>query len=182
MVERNLAASLSGKIISKIDAGITVRIIYRDLATISGFGLTADIGALYQPYKFARLGLVITDITSGFIRYSGGNTESVLPTVKPGLLLVHKYKDFTGRFAVSGDIKFEGIKSAAQYWLGELSLDTHYGMEVSYKEMVFGRLGFDIGNFTARVGLDIHRITLDLAYLHNSYLDETFRISGGYRF
>jgi hypothetical protein len=177
-----LAASLSGRIMRKIDAGVTVRIIYRDLATISGYGLTADIGALYQPLEFARFGLVVTDITSGFIRYSGGNTESVLPTVKPGVMLVHQYKDFTGRFVMSGDIKFEGIKSAAQYWLGELSLDTHFGTEVSYREMVFGRMGFDIGNFTAGVGMDIRRITVDLAYLHNSYLDETFRISGGYRF
>jgi len=177
-----LAASFAGRILNKIDAGVTVRIIYRDLATISGYGLTADIGALYQPFDFARFGLMVTDLTSGFIRYSGGTTESVLPTVKPGVLLIHKYQDFTGRFVASGDIKFEGIKTAAQYWLGELSLDTHFGGELSYKEMVFGRLGFDIGNFTAGVGMDINRITVDLAYLHNSYLDETFRISGGYRF
>ncbi len=177
-----LAASLSGKVLSNIDAGVTVRIIYRDLATISGFGLTADIGALYKPYDFARLGLMVTDITSGFIRYSGGNTESVAPTVKPGLMLIRKYRDFTGRFVASGDIKFEGIKTAAQYWVGEISLDTHFGGEISYKEMIFGRLGFDIGNFTAGVGLDVRRITIDLAYLHNSYLDETFRVSGGYRF
>ena len=177
-----LAASFAGRILNKIDAGVTVRIIYRDLATISGYGLTADIGALYQPFEFARFGLMVTDLTSGFIRYSGGTTESVLPTVKPGVMLIRKYKDFTGRFVASGDIKFEGIKAAAQYWLGELSLDTHFGGELSYKEMLFGRLGFDIGNFTAGVGMDINRITIDLAYLHNSYFDETFRISGGYRF
>jgi len=177
-----LAASFAGRILNKIDAGVTVRIIYRDLATISGYGLTADIGALYQPFEFARLGLMVTDLTSGFIRYSGGTTESVLPTVKPGLMLVRRYKDFTGRFVASGDIKFEGIKEAAQYWLGELSLDTHFGGELSYKEMLFGRMGFDIGNFTAGVGMDINRITVDLAYLHNSYFDETFRISGGYWF
>jgi hypothetical protein len=31
-----LAASFAGRILNKIDAGVTVRIIYRDLATISG--------------------------------------------------------------------------------------------------------------------------------------------------
>jgi hypothetical protein len=176
------AGSLSGKFKNKIDIGVTARIIYRDVATFSGYGLTADVGALYEPYKFARVGLVVTDVVSGFIRYSGGNTESIIPTVKPGILVWHDYRDFRGRFVMSGDIKFEGIKEAAQYWVGDISLDTHFGLEISYKEMAFGRVGFDIGNFTGGVGIDINKIKIDLAYLHNSFFDETFRISAGYSF
>jgi len=177
-----LAASAAGKIRDRIDFGVTVRIIYRDMPSLTGYGLTADIGALYDVHPNARLGLVVTDLFSGFIRYSGGTTESILPTVKPGVLLYHTVSDFTWRLAASGDIKFEGIQSAAQYWAGEFSLDTHYGLELSYREMIFGRAGFDIGNFTGGVGVDINRITIDLAYLHNDYLDETFRVSAGYSF
>ena len=176
------AVSAAGKINERIDVGITVRMIYRDMPNITGYGLTADIGALYDIHPKARLGLMVTDLFSGFIRYSGGTTESILPTVKPGLLLHHAISDFTGRLAVSGDIKFEGIQSAAQYWAGKISLDMHYGLELSYREMIFGRAGFDIGNFTGGVGVDINRITIDLAYLHNDYLDETFRVSAGYSF
>nr|MBN2278705.1 PorV/PorQ family protein [candidate division Zixibacteria bacterium] len=177
-----LAGSLAGRIIDKFEVGLTARIIYRDLGTVTGYGLTVDIGGLYQIKKYARIGLMVTDLTSGFIRYSGGNTESILPTVKPGLLLTHSYRDFTGRLAFSGDIKFEGIHEAAQFWMGEISLDTHWGAELSYREMLFGRAGFDIGNFTGGIGIDIRRIKIDLAYLHNSELDETFRISAGYSF
>ena len=176
------AGSLSGRIRDRFDVGVTVRIIYRDLGTISGYGLTADVGALYQPYDFVQLGLMVTDLTSGFIRYSGGHTESILPTMKPGVMITHNIKDFAGRLAASGDIKFEGIMSAAQYWVGEISLDTHFGIEIGYKEMLFGRAGFDIGDFTGGVGIDIRRIKVDLAYLHNSDLDETFRVSAGYQF
>ncbi|PKK82128.1 MAG: hypothetical protein CVT49_15370 [candidate division Zixibacteria bacterium HGW-Zixibacteria-1] len=177
-----LAGSLAGKIRDRFDVGVTVKIIYRDLGTFSGYGLTADVGGLYEPYDFARIGLVVTDITSGFIRYEGGTTESILPTVRPGLLLHHTIDDFTGRMVMSGDVKFEGIKQGAQYWMGELSLDTHFGWELSYREMVFGRAGFDIGNFTGGIGIDIRNIKVDLAYLHNSKFDETFRISAGYSF
>jgi hypothetical protein len=177
-----LAGSLSGKIKKSIDFGVTGKIIYRDLGTLSGYGLTFDAGALYQLHRKIQLGLVVTDITSGFIRYSGGQTESILPTVKPGVLISHSYKNFTGRLGLSGDIKFEGIKYGAQFWMGEISLDTHVGMELGYREMVFGRFGWDIGNFTAGLGFDIKRIKIDMAYLHNSFLDETFRISGGYQF
>ncbi|MFH2035664.1 MAG: hypothetical protein ABIJ45_04620 [Candidatus Zixiibacteriota bacterium] len=177
-----LAGSLSGKIKDKIDVGLTVKIIYRDVVDVNGYGLSADIGALYQPYDFARVGLVITDFTSGIIRYSNGNTESIVPTVKPGLLLMHTIKDFTGQLAMSGDFKFEGIKYGAEYWMGDISLDTHYGFEIGWRNMLFGRIGSDIGNFTAGFGINIKNANVNLAYLHNSNFDETFRISAGYMF
>ncbi len=182
------SAAVSGKLWGKVDFGLTGKIIYRDLGTESGYGLTMDAGALYQLYPFARLGVTVTDITSGFIRYSGdtfdsgANTESIYPAIKPGLLLEHAISDFTGRFAMSGDIRFEGIKYGAQYWSGEVSLDTHYGWEIGWREMVFGRAGFDIGRFTVGGGIDIRNITVDFAYLHDDALDETFRVSAGYRF
>jgi hypothetical protein len=190
-------ASVSGQIASTVDFGLTGKIIYRDIGAESGYGLTVDAGALYQATSYARLGLMITDITTGFIRYSGkselfdadgnpversANTESIYPAVKPGLMLEYGYSDFTGRFMASGDIRFEGIKYAAQFWQKDISLDTHWGWELSYKEMVFGRAGFDIGRFTAGGGIDIRKITVDFAYLHHDALDETFRVSAGYRF
>ena len=192
-----LAASVSGKIKEKIDFGINAKIIYRDIGTESGQGLTLDAGAIYQLNSFARVGLIITDITSGFIRYGGGSTietsdstsfettsstESIFPTVKPAVMFEKFHKDWSARLAMSGDIKFEGLKSAAQYWLGEISLDSHYGMEIGYKEMVFGRAGFDIGRFTAGGGVDVKNITVDFAYLHDDEFDATFRVSAGYRF
>ncbi|MGH8016050.1 MAG: hypothetical protein ACREBV_07665, partial [Candidatus Zixiibacteriota bacterium] len=192
-----LAASVSGKIKEKIDFGLTTKIIYRDIGTESGQGLTLDAGALYQLNSLVRLGLMITDITSGFIRYGGGSTietsdstsfvtesstESIYPTVKPAIMLEKHHKNWTGRLAASGDVKFEGLKSAAQYWMGGMSLDTHYGLEIGYKELVFGRAGFDIGRFTAGGGVDVKNITVDFAYLHDDAFDATFRVSAGYRF
>lgn len=183
-----LAAALAGRLTSRLDFGVTAKIIYRDIGTESGKGLTADAGLLYRLHRNIDLGLMVTDITTGFIRYSGetfdsgSNTESIYPTVKPGFTAKYSHADFTGRFLASADIKFEGIRSAAQYWQGKLSLDTHWGWELAYKEMVFGRAGFDIGRFTAGGGIDIRRITVDFAYLHHDDLDETFRVSAGYQF
>jgi len=181
------AGAVAGRINSTIDYGLTARIIYRDLATESGVGLSVDAGLLWRAKPYANIGLMVTDITTGFIHHSGktfgtANTESIYPTVKPGLMLTHNNREFTGRFLMSGDIKFESIKNEAQYWSGPLSLDMHYGLEVGYRELLFGRVGFDIGRFTAGVGLSIRNLTFDFAYLHSDRLDETFRISAGYRF
>ncbi len=183
-----LAAALSGKIKEKVDVGVTAKIIYRDIGTESGVGLTLDIGALYPLREWATVGLMITDATTGFIRYSGetfdtkANTESIYPAVKPGLTLEHTYQDFTGRFATAAEIRFENLKDAAQYWSGAISLDSHFGWEIGWREMLFGRAGFDIGRFTAGGGVNVRRFTIDFAYLHHSQLDETFRVSAGYQF
>ena len=182
------AGSLSGKIGGKMDFGLTAKIIYRDLGTESGVGLTLDAGILTPIAPFAEFGLMITDVTTGFIRYSGktfstgANTETIYPTVKPGLMLTRAYRDFTGRLMASGDIRFEHLQSVAQYSAGSLSLDTHFGFELGYREMVFGRTGFDIGRFTAGGGVNIRRITVDFAYLHQGDLDATYRVSASYRF
>lgn len=191
------SAAISGKIKNKIDFGLTAKIIYRDIGTESGYGLTLDAGATYQAHPYLNLGLMVTDITSGFIRYSGkseiydesgnlverdANTEAIYPTVKPGFLFEYTYRDFTGRLAGSGDIRFEGIKSAAEFWLGDISLDTHWGAELDYREMVFGRAGVDIGRFTAGAGLIFQGFSLDFAYLHQDDFDETYRVSVGYQF
>jgi len=182
------AAAVAGQLARNIDFGLTAKVIYRDIGTESGKGLTMDAGVLYRAAQWIRAGLMVTDVTTGFIRYSGetfddgANTESIYPTVRPGLAMEKTYRDFVGRFAVTGDIKFEGIKDAAQYWSGSISLDTHYGWEVSYKDMLFGRAGFDIGNFTVGGGVDIRNVTVDFAFLQHDALDETYRVSAGYRF
>ncbi len=191
------AAAVSGRIANRVDFGLTGKIIYRDIGTESGYGLTVDAGALYRLHPYVCVGLMVTDITTGFIRYSGNtelldtsgavvaheaNTESIYPALKPGLMIEYTYSDFTGRLLASGDIRFEGIKTAAQFWSGSVSLDTHWGCELDYRGMLFGRAGFDIGRFTAGGGVDIRRITVDFAYLHHDDLDETFRVSAGYRF
>ncbi len=182
-----LAASISGKIKNKIDFGLTAKIIYRDLGTEKGKGLTIDAGLLYKLNPQMNFGLMVTDITSGIIRYSGAtfddgaNYEFINPTVKPGMLFKKSFNDFIFRFATSGDLKFENFKTAAQYWVGAISLDTHYGWELSFKEMLFGRAGFDRGKFTTGGGIDVKNIAVDFAYFHHGDLDETFRISASYR-
>ena len=183
-----LAASIAGSISSKIDFGLTAKLIYRDIGTESGKGLTLDLGLLYRAHNNVDIGLMVTDATTGFIRFSGdtfdteGNTESIYPTVKPGFLVRYDYDEFTGRFVASGDIKFESLKQSAQYSSGALSLDSHLGFELSYREIAFGRVGSDIGRFTVGGGVHVNRFIIDLAYLHHGDFDATYRVSGSYVF
>jgi hypothetical protein len=175
------AAAVSRRLADDIHVGLTGRLIYRDLGVETGWGLSVDAGAVYQPCECTSFGLMVTDITTGFIRYES-STESIYPTVKPGLMLAHRRGDFVGRLTGSGDIKFENIRAGAQYWSGPLSLDTHFGGELEWREMLFGRAGFDIGDFTAGLGVVYRHVSFDFAYRDDDTFDETLRFSAGFEF
>jgi hypothetical protein len=175
------SAAVAGRVAGKIDVGLTGKILLREIGTETGYGLSLDAGALYRPHRWFQLGLAVTDLTSGVIKYEN-STESIYPTVKPGLMIEYSHGDWTGRAMASGDFKFENIRVGAQYWSGRVSLDTHYGWEIDYRGQVFGRAGFDIGRFTAGAGVVYRKISFDFAYLHHDAFDETFRVSAGYQF
>ncbi len=157
--------------------GANLKLIYRDVVTTSAFGIGGDLAFLAKPYSFLSLGANLMDLTSSLLFYDNGTTETINPTTKLGLALNRSFKDFYLVLATDVDVRYEGRKSAAQFWLGNLSADMHYGLEVSYRGKVVGRLGFDQGDFTAGAGLWINQLGLDIAFLSHDELDNTYRIS-----
>jgi len=157
--------------------GANLKLIYRDVVTTSAFGIGGDLAFLAKPYSFLSLGANLMDLTSSLLFYDNGTTETINPTTKLGLALNRSFKDFYLVLATDADVRYEGRKSAAQFWVGNLSADMHYGLEVSYRGKVAGRLGFDQGDFTAGAGLWINQLGLDIAFLSHDELDNTYRIS-----
>ena len=157
--------------------GANLKLIYRHLVNNSAFGLGADISFLARPYPFLSLGANLMDITPTLLFYDNGTTETITPTTKFGLGIKREIKDFSFLFASDADIRYEGRKFSAQYWIGEISWDMHYGIEILYRKSLAGRLGFDQGDFTAGAGFLIRHFGLDVAFLSNEQLDNTYRIS-----
>lgn len=177
-----LGASLAGKLRDNLAYGLTAKLIYRDIAVETAYGLGLDAGVIYKVDSIITTALVITDLTSTFLAYSNDNTESIYPAVKPGLSLRFARPDVSLLLSGQSIIRFEGRQSAAELWAGDISADFQAGLELGYKDAAFGRLGYDQGRFTAGLGAIINRYIIDLAYLHHADLDETFRISAGINF
>ena len=157
--------------------GANLKLIYRDVVSTSAFGIGADLAFLAKPYSFLSVGANLMDLTSSLLFYDNGTTETINPTTKLGLALNRSFKHFSLVLATDADVRYEGRKSAAQFWLGKLSADMHHGLEISYREKVAGRLGLDQGDFTAGAGLWINQFGLDIAFLSHDELDNTYRIS-----
>lgn len=177
-----MGISLAGKFGENLAYGATAKIIYRDIAVESAYGLGLDIGLIYQVDTMITAALVITDLTSTFLAYSNDNTETILPAVKPAISYLYSRRDVSILAAGQVIFRFEGRRSGAELWQGEISADFQAGLEVGYKNIVFGRGGYDQGRFTAGMGAVIGRYLIDMAYLHHNDLDETFRISAGINF
>ena len=165
-----------------IEFGASVRVFYRDLGSSTGYGGSLDLGALYDISPNLTLGLTIADLTSGIIRYSNGATESITPTVRPAFMYQRSYGEFVFRALGTGDIRFEGRKATAQYYISDVSLDTHLGFEMSFREKAFGRVGSDLGDLTMGAGFVAGRVTVDVAFLKHWDLDDSYRFSAGYSF
>jgi hypothetical protein len=177
-----LGASLAGKYNRKISYGLTAKLIYRDIAVETAYGLGLDAGLIYSKNKSITAALVVSDITSTFLAYSNDNTETIYPAVKPALSYRWMHRDISIMASGQAILRFEGRKQTAELWQDDISADFRAGLEIGYRGLAFGRVGYDQGRFTAGLGAVISRYLIDLAYLHHSDLDETFRISAGINF
>ncbi len=157
--------------------GVNAKIIYRDIPQTSAFGMGLDAGLFYRASQKLSFGANLQDATFTFLSYSTGSKETIAPTLKLGAAYRTKLRNFALILAADTDLRFEGRKYAAQYWAGNISADNHYGLEIGYKERLFGRAGFDQGDFTAGAGLALGRFLLDFAYLSENELDNSYRLS-----
>jgi hypothetical protein len=177
-----LWVSYSQQVRPGLYGGANLKVIYRDLVSTTAYGVGADLAVLVKPYPFLTLGANLQDLTSSVLFYDNGTTETINPTTKLGAAISHPVGDFAVSLAGDADLRYENRKSAAQYWMGELSADMHYGAEVWYRGWLAGRLGYDQGNLTAGAGLWINQFGLDAAFLSHEELDNTYRVSLQVRF
>jgi len=161
----------------KLALGANAKFIYRDIPTSSAYGLGADIGIRYHLANQLAGSLVIRDFTTTLLYYEIGTRESIYPMVVPGIRFHTKWNDFGFILACDADLRFENLKDAAEFWMGSLSLDTHWGTEISYQDIVYARGGMDIGKLTLGGGLKIFPLQIDFAYLNHKDLDDSFRLS-----
>ena len=58
-----------------------------------------------------------------------------------------------------------------------MSIDSHLGLEVDYRKVIFGRIGSDVGNLTLGMGIAVKTFNIDLAMRNHPELDNTYLAS-----
>ncbi len=161
----------------RLSAGVSAKLLYRDIVDESAVGIGLDLGAIYALTDWADFGLNLQDAPGTFLSYSTGTKERVNSTAKMGA----KFHGKRGRFKMSlladTDIRFEGRDFSAQASTGPVSFDFHFGLEVRYLEKLSARIGSDIGNLSLGAGLRFNRFIVDIAMRDHSDLDHTYLVS-----
>lgn len=152
----------------KFSFGANAKIIRRDVGSeYSAMGIGFDVAALYNPYENLFLGANLQDITTTLVAWNTGRNELVTPTAKLGGAYYLNFKFGQIIPAIDVDLRFENRKYASEFHVGPVSLDAHFGLEYSYKNLVAVRAGYnDIKDFTVGAGIKLPKLNIDYSFAH----------------
>lgn len=163
--------------------GVNVKIIKRDIAEFSAWGVGFDVGALYTPVENLFLGVNLQDITTTLVAWDTGRNELISPTAKVGAAYMVDFLGGKITPALDFDIRFENRKFASNFNLGPVSFDLHAGLEYNFRNLFAVRAGYnDVKQFTLGAGVRLPKLNIDYSfarfnYAKNERLDDTHRIS-----
>jgi hypothetical protein len=170
-----------------IRVGGNLKMIRKSVGNFSCYGLGFDLGAKYDVWKGPgelTLGANLQDVTTTILVWDTKMQERIMPTAKLGLAYAQSIPSMDSRVtaAADADFRFENRLLADEYHVGSVTADTHYGLELVYKEMVAVRAGLAMGQLTAGAGVRLGSFTADYALGKHEYLDSSHRVSASYLF
>ena len=176
-----LFLSYGHKSTDDLQYGVNAKMIYRDFSLASAMGLGFDLGLQYRWFDQLRLGLMLKDVTTTMIAWSTGEKEFIPPSLRFGLSYLWNFSALNLSIQPAADFQvlFEGRKYASQLHLGAMSLDSFWGVEVNYKNVLTLRSGMDdLQRFNTGIGVSIPKVTFDYSFTaYQSELGNIHRIT-----
>ncbi len=157
----------------KFTYGANLKIIRRNIAEASAWGMGLDLGASYNPFGTFFLGANLMDITSTYLSWTTGKKEVITPTAKLGTAYEVEFLKGTLTPAVDFDIRFENRRQSANANLGPVSFDLHAGLEYSFKDLISIRTGYnELGSLTLGAGVKLPKINIDYSFAKYDGLED----------
>ncbi len=156
----------------QLSFGANVKVFYRDLSVITGYGGGLDLGAVVN-LDYLRVGVALRDFILSPIIWSNGTNETIITRFAIGIAPVVPLSAVNSTVTLACDIvkpiDIEGF-------------DVNMGLEYAYKDIIFGRVGVCKGNYTLGAGLKYKQFYFDYALVTHSELKNSNKISAGYIF
>ena len=133
--------------------GGNVKLIYHDLGVGSAFGMGLDLGATLTPMTDLDIGLRIRNASTSPLFWDTGTREYVTPRAAAGVSKTFRF----GRDALA-------LALEAEAGLEESGFTQNLGVEYSFRNALFGRLGAHRGNLTFGLGGRYRRFFVDYGY------------------
>ena len=165
----------------KLSYGANLKILRRNIAEASAWGLGFDVGVAYNPFSRLLLGMNLQDITTTYISWTTGKNELITPTAKIGSAYIIDFFKGILTPAVDFDVRFENRQSSANAYIGPVSFDMHAGLEYTFQNLFSIRAGYnELGNLTLGAGVKLPKLNIDYSFVkfdNEEALGNTHRIS-----
>ena len=152
--------------------GVNIKVFYRDLNAITGYGGGLDLGVAYR-IDHLRVGLAVRDFVLSPLIWSSGTKETILPKIALGVAPVLPLRAINSTLMLEADV----VKT-----IDVAGFDVNLGIEYGYRDLIFGRMGIHRGNYTLGLGLQYKAFSLDYAFMAHPNLDNSNKLSAGIRF
>ena len=154
--------------------GGTCKLIYEDIADLTGWGLGVDLGVWYQRQRLT-IGLRLRDVLTTQLFWSTGLREVVLPDIALGAgwrqpLLASELLLFT---TLSRNLNGAVYNDHGD----EVPLELRAGLAWRYRELFHIGCGWDGGRFTVGTGARVRNIGLNYALFRQEVLGATHMIT-----
>jgi len=160
---------------SRLDLGLSLKGIYRSIASYSAYGAGIDLGLSVRLHPALVVGAVVRDLTTTPIVWSTDTTDRIEPSLVAGFAV--------SRAVAGGELtallasRTGGDAAAADHAAPVLA-----GLEFAYRQLA-ARAGLEEGRLSLGLGVRPHaRLQLDVAYAQHDDLDATQQLSAGFRF
>ncbi|MDH4211163.1 MAG: hypothetical protein OEV79_06905 [candidate division WOR-3 bacterium] len=156
----------------RFSVGANIKVFYRDLNAITGYGGGLDLGVAYK-VEYLRVGLAVRDFVLSPLIWSSGTKETILPKIALGVAPVLLLRAINSTVTLEADI----VKT-----IDVVGFDVNLGLEYGYRDLLFGRMGIYRGNYTLGIGLQYKKFSLDYAFMAHPDLNNSNKLSAGIRF
>ncbi len=156
----------------KLSYGANIKIFYRNLAVITGYGGGVDLGLVLN-MNYLIVGVALRDFILSPIIWSNGTKETIITKLSLGVSPVLPLEKINSVITLECDL----IKA-----IDMNGFDVNIGLEYAYKDFIFGRAGIHHGDYTVGVGLKYKKFNLDYALVTHDWLKNSNKISAGFIF
>jgi hypothetical protein len=177
-----LALALARPVSERLDAGATVKLIWRDLADRSAQGLGLDLGLSYELGPGLALGAHLGDVPATLVYWDDGQSDTIWPEAALGVAWTHPLK-FAGlrlRTELGVHTDLDGPTTDAEGNFRTLWLDA--GGELELPGRLALRTGWSDNRFSAGAGLGMGRFAVDYAFRPHKDLETSHLVSASCRF
>lgn len=170
-----LYLSAAHRLRDKISLGLSLKLIYRQIATFSAYGMGLDLGMNYQLSPGIRLAANLRDATTTPIFWDTETTDRINPSLLIGAAYERPVAGGNATFVLAS--RTGGNAADA----GDGS-PLNAGIEYRYRTLAL-RGGLEEGRQALGIGLEPHqRIALDVAYMQHDQLESTYQFSANLSF